>query len=484
MKSVIFCLNAVCTLLLNCFDFNYKSNHVFNNDEQNLCDDIMINTEDSNEQDISETLISTDIDEANMVNHIISSNTTTFEYFDITNYDNKTLYSNNLYSDSVELDTQDNNQVKTSDLNSLEDEDLISLTSSLPDNRTLVSNPKQSPYKTIGYMRSTYNNIYNNKEKKYVDIITRATAFLVGPNIALTAAHCTYGDKSSGENYEDDIDNPRFANSVEFYFGAFGSNEIDSSYQWYAKGTVINIPIEYYSDIDKKYDWTVIQLDRDIGNTVGYNQLISNWYSNNTDVVSYGYPGDKKDEYYPTMWQSTGVINAKTDNYRYGSTVYAYHGQSGSPFFITSNHTNYVCGILTSASELTSITYAVRLNDLIYCYCKSYLEANGPFFKLSVVSKVNKIWQIKVANVANRNLTLYYNKKMCNWNDAKSWTNLNDINYIVVGAGNYVVIQISENWFATSITTSQVSNGKRYITYANGLSTKLTLNSYHNIVSA
>ena len=73
---------------------------------------------------------------------------------------------------------------------------------------------------------------------------------------------------------------------------------------------------------------------------------------------------------------------------------------------------------------------------------------------------------------------------MCNYNDAKNWTGLSNVpsNPIYISSNGYKDVEISENWFATSITFRVDLNGKKYISYADGLnaSTK-SLNFYTNI---
>lgn len=66
-----------------------------------------------------------------------------------------------------------------------------------------------------------------------------------GSNIAVTAGHCVYSDVTDSGAYEDDIDNPRFPDKIEFYFGISNSSEISSSYPYYAEAKVLNIVIIY-----------------------------------------------------------------------------------------------------------------------------------------------------------------------------------------------------------------------------------------------
>lgn len=69
---------------------------------------------------------------------------------------------------------------------------------------------------------------------------------------------------------------------------------------------------------------------------------------------------------------------------------------------------------------------------------------------------------------------------MCNFNDAKNWNGLKDVKTLNISRNQEKTIDISENWFATSIAVSYQRNGKRYITYADKLNTNKTMNLYYS----
>lgn len=108
---------------------------------------------------------------------------------------------------------------------------------------------------------------------------------------------------------------------------------------------------------------------------------------------------------------------------------------------------------------------------------------NAFYLRLSIVSKSGSTWTIRVRNASSTSRSFYYNKKMCNFNDAKNLSGLKDVptTSISVGAYSYKDIQISENWFATSIVVYFKYNNVNYISYADGLSNNSkTLNYYTN----
>lgn len=80
-------------------------------------------------------------------------------------------------------------------------------------------------------------------------------------------------------------------------------------------------------------------------------------------------------------------------------------------------------------------------------------------------------------------MIVYYNKKMYNFGDAKNWTNLSDIASLWVYPNSSSNVEITENWFATSITVSFEYRSKRLVTYANNLDqNSKTLSQYQNLV--
>ena len=108
---------------------------------------------------------------------------------------------------------------------------------------------------------------------------------------------------------------------------------------------------------------------------------------------------------------------------------------------------------------------------------------NALYPELSIVGKSGGTWSIRITNNTALKITVNYNAKMCNFNDAKNWTGLYDVNQIELEPHESVVVNISENWFATSIAVSwNIPLVGRCVTYANGLNTNGSMNIYHNII--
>ena len=95
-------------------------------------------------------------------------------------------------------------------------------------------------------------------------------------------------------------------------------------------------------------------------------------------------------------------------------------------------------------------------------------------------------WKINITNPSTQGLTVYFNSKMCNLADAKNWTGLKNVdnNGVYIGPGGSKTVTITPNWFATSVTVSYVANGKRYISYANNLTSGGGISVSYNTVDA
>lgn len=107
-----------------------------------------------------------------------------------------------------------------------------------------------------------------------------------------------------------------------------------------------------------------------------------------------------------------------------------------------------------------------------YRYAKNNME-------VCIIGKNMDTWLIELTNNTGKARSFDYNGKMCDYNDARDWTDLSDIKQTeILQNGETVQIEISENGFATSIAISYTSGSQRYIFYADNLKTSGTLDSY------
>lgn len=141
----------------------------------------------------------------------------------------------------------------------------------LNDNRQLIENPKSNGYLRVGQTVATYYNMLNNSNGKMYTLFSFGTGFMEGPNLMVTAGHCVYSDKTTGD-YDDELNNPRFPDKLEFYPGINGTTELSDgeNYEYYAKGLVVNLNVDYYLNRNADSDWAAIELDRNIGQLTGW----------------------------------------------------------------------------------------------------------------------------------------------------------------------------------------------------------------------
>jgi V8-like Glu-specific endopeptidase len=475
----------------------------------------------------SSSMTSADLNHTNVnfVNYNMETKEKTFERFDPSNYQQrtKTASTNSTSSSTITVSDEATAQTNSMDFNyeiqTIDEENEIYYTEGFTpsqstdiytqpgdetqiiigeDDRTRVTDTKNGKYLMTGFVRSTYKNVYNNVTGKFDTRRFRGTAFMEGPNLVVTAGHCVYADVTTTDSdgdttYEDKTDNPRFPDSIEFYFGAYDSSDIaqGENYQYYAKALVVNIEYAYFLSPSFDQDWAAVELDRDIGYSTGWNGKISNWYEEGAEITTFGYPDDKAGY---SMWESSGILTAK-EQYVYHSDIDTWPGQSGSAInMVSSSGSPYVCGIITyqhTNIDNSDLNYngGTIINSLIFHYLNSFVTRHSEthtydYLELSVKEKSGSSWKIQVHNTSSMQLTLKYNEKMCFKNDAKNLTNLADISKATIAPYGYYEATISTNVFATSITCYYTDNGYNVITYADGLNANGSLTQYYNLIAA
>ena len=348
------------------------------------------------------------------------------------------------------------------------------------DDRTLVSNTQRFPYNHAGRIKIIYHDVYNKKAGRYEDRVFIGTGFLQGPDLLVTAGHCVYGDVTStsgnDDSFEDNKSNPRFADEIIYYPALNGTS------QPYGSVNVERIYLEnhYYLNLEK--DWACCKLSEPIGNVTGWNGKISYFYEKNYPMMTYGYPGDKNGYMYQAFGKMTDF---ESNGWYYRTDIDSVGGQSGSPYQVTVNNTSYTCGILTY-SVGNSYTGGCRIDGLMFAFMNSFVAGDvlPEYVTLFVNSKTGSTWNIRIYNPNSTSITVYYNSKMCFFDDAKNWTGLNDVKEITIDANSDAYVNITENWFATSIAASIMHGSKRLVTYADGLnSSNKSLNLYYNFIA-
>jgi glutamyl endopeptidase len=160
----------------------------------------------------------------------------------------------------------------------------------------------------------------------------RCTAFLVDRNTALTSGHCVHegGTGASDPFYTDHVFTPG-RNGAGSPFGSCGTTELWTLPGWY--------------DGNSEYqDLGILQLDCDIGETVGWFGYFA--LPGRHDLEGFrdhlrGYPGDKP---FGTMWTDRKQIRVSQ-----GQMVFyrndTFGGQSGSPVFQWGSHCAGPCAM-------------------------------------------------------------------------------------------------------------------------------------------
>lgn len=136
---------------------------------------------------------------------------------------------------------------------------------------------------------------------------------LIGKDTVLTAGHCVHSGGSSGV----------WSSSVVVYPGRDGTSSPYGSCgsSWLASVT------GWTNNANEQYDYGVVKLNCDVGNTVGWYGFW--WQSaslNNTPTIVSGYPGDKPLE----LWASFDIVRV-TQTYQTFYKADTIGGMSGSP---------------------------------------------------------------------------------------------------------------------------------------------------------
>ncbi len=114
---------------------------------------------------------------------------------------------------------------------------------------------------------------------------------------------------------------------------------------------------------------------------------------------------------------------------------------------------------------------------------KAYYSYTQNSIKAGILSKYDGKWTVKLTNNTGSKREFYYNQKMCFQGDAKDWTGLSDIaRTVTLSNGESTILEIEEYGTATSIVISYTSGSRRYIFYANSLSTTGTMQSYSSTI--
>ena len=253
----------------------------------------------------------------NIVIYDYESETTSFYFFE------------DSYWDAIET------TVNTSLTNDSNDALDINSTSS----RTQITDTTISPYKNVAFLQTPNGT---------------ATAFFIGKNLLLTAAHCVYS-----------------SNGFDSYATLYPARNGDIVPYGSISVKKIIIPKNFY-DLCANYsdfDWAILIIEDEY--TYGHFGKITNFSSSDYQLLIAGYPGDKP---YATMWQSQGdIIRFIHNKIQFNHPISG--GNSGGPVYILQNGIYYAVGIVTSSNSNDSS--CVLIDNFIYRLTNSILANKG-----------------------------------------------------------------------------------------------------------
>ncbi len=184
------------------------------------------------------------------------------------------------------------------------------------------------------------------------------SAALIGPKIALTAAHAIWDKRNNDYVYRNWMCWPGYDMNTCLAAGA-GWSKVYFDERW-------------KTTHDGRYDWAIVVLEADYSNVAG-------WYGVNRyedyklletqQVTLLGFPGVKPkaepttgQPYYDSMYGSNGTVLSATD-YNFLSSAMSMGGMSGGP--VIEKKTGKILGIHIGKEDSSSKALAVRINTQI-----------------------------------------------------------------------------------------------------------------------
>lgn len=208
------------------------------------------------------------------------------------------------------------------------------------DERTLITNTTAYPYSPIGYLRST-----DSQNQWY-----HGTAFMVAPNVALTAAHTVYDNNGLRMRR---LEFSPARNGTVYPFGTSSTTVM---------GSTVTVPSDYLTNPNAGNDWALIKFVTNIGNECNWLNLQVGGYSLGPTGERFyvsGYPvHDPEDpKYIPFrtefldahpegfQFRAGGLMTDTTTKY-FTHTIDTLPGQSGSPvYYYNQNNEVKVIGV-------------------------------------------------------------------------------------------------------------------------------------------
>lgn len=197
------------------------------------------------------------------------------------------------------------------------------------------------------------------------------------------------------------------------------------------------------------------------------------WFNNDTKY------------YYINVAQSTNLNPAYTvATFTTSSNEYTL-SRSESKVFADYSRLYVMVGISTNAENdlwKTNFEFATAKRPEVNNSNYYYYSYSNRYVKLTQGSKSGSTWTITVENNTIFPLYVWYNKKMCFYNDGINWNNLSNLATKQIQPFQSAKIEVTTNWFADSIAVSHNFNtcsATRYITVCKNPSNGSLNNTYN-----